>query len=132
MVRPKSTELTDRELAVMQIFWQLSSIEATETAEGARQKLADSGEELAYTTVANVVRGLCDKGFLKQISFERPFQFKAIKSFESVSSRLITDFVSRLFGGSREAMLVQLLERKKLTARERKYLKEVLKEEDES
>ncbi|MEO1523874.1 MAG: BlaI/MecI/CopY family transcriptional regulator [Planctomycetota bacterium] len=127
MARPKSTELTDRELVVMQAFWRNGE---SLTAEDARNKLADSGEELAYATVANVVRALCERGFLKQLSDKRPFQFVAVKSFESVSNRLLGDFLTRLFGGSREAMLVQLLERKKLTSREREYLQQVLAEEE--
>ena len=129
MARPKSTELTDRELVVMQAFWHSGE---SLTAEDARQRLADTGEELAYATVANVVRALCDRGFLKQLSDKRPFQFAAVKSFESVSNRLLGDFVTRLFGGSREAMLVQLLDRKKLTSSEREYLRQVLNDEEDA
>ena len=129
MARPKSTELTDRELVVMQAFWRDGE---SMTAEDARQRLSESGEDLAYATVANVVRALCERGFLQQLSDKRPFQFAPVKSFESVSNRLLGDFLKRLFGGSREAMLVQLLERKKLTTSEREYLKQVLNEEEES
>ena len=127
MARPKSTALTARELAVMQIFWKHSDA----SAEEAREAIAEGGEELAYVTVANVVRGLADKGFLKQINKRRPFRFKAIRSFEDVSKRLVGDMVSRLFGGSREALLVQLLDRKKLSDEERQYLHAVLERQEE-
>ncbi|MFK7737415.1 MAG: BlaI/MecI/CopY family transcriptional regulator [Pirellulaceae bacterium] len=128
MVRPRAKELTDRELAVMQVFWDSRE---SKTAEDARQSLASAGEELAYATVANVVRGLCDRGFLKQENDKRPFTFVPVKSFEAVSNRLLGDLLSRLFGGSREALLVQLLERKQLTDSEREYLRNVLREEEE-
>jgi len=56
MARPKNPELTDRELAVMQVFWQTEEA----TAEQARQALLKAGEEVAYVTIANVVRGLLE------------------------------------------------------------------------
>lgn len=127
MARPKATELTSRELAVMQIFWKQKEA----TAEDARGQLASAGEELAYVTIANVVRGLADKGFLKQTTTARPFRFQAVRSFEEVSKRLVGDLLTRLFEGSREAMLVNLLDRRKLTDEERAYLHDVLtKQED--
>lgn len=126
VARPKAAELTQRELAVMQVFWQQDDASADE----ARAAITKAGESLAYVTVANVVRGLADKGFLKQLNQQRPFRYKAIKTFDHVSKRLVGDMVSRLFNGSREAMLVQLLERRKLTREERDYLHDVLQREE--
>lgn len=122
MGRPKAKELTERELAVMQHFWRCEEATAEET----RAALETSGESLAYTTVANVVRGLADKGVLEQINTERPFRYRASKSFEEVSSNLVGDLISRLFDGSRQAMLVQLFSKKRLTEQERQFLQDVL------
>lgn len=127
MARPKATELTSRELAVMQVFWN----QADASAEEAREHLLSSGEDLAYVTVANVVRGLADKGFLEQTNKVRPFRFKAARSFESVSKRLVGDLVTRLFHGSQEAMLVHLLDRRKLSSEEKAYLASVLEREED-
>lgn len=126
MARPKASELTDRELAVMKVYWQE---EESLTADEARRRLSKEGEKLAYTTVANVVRILVEKKCLKPTNDERPFRYKAIRSFEAVSKRLVGDLVSRLFSGSREALLVQLFSRRKLTAKEREFLKALLEEE---
>lgn len=126
MARPKSIELTARELAVMQLFWK----NGEGTAEQAQAHLVAAGENLAYTTVANVVRNLADKGFLELTNSQRPFQYKAIRKFEDVSKRLVCDLVTRLFAGSRQAMLVQLLDRRKLTTTERAFLQELLQEQD--
>lgn len=127
MARPKSTELTARELAVIKIFWE--QIDAS--ADEAREALAKAGEDLAYVTVANVVRGLADKGFLKQVTRQRPFRYKAIRSFDDVAKRLVGDMVSRVFNGSREALLVQLLDRRKLTQKEREYLTDLLRRQED-
>ena len=122
MARPKTPELTDRELAVMQVFWQTGEC----TAEQARQELLKTGEDVAYVTIANVVRGLLEKGFLKQTHSERPFRYTAIRTFDDVSKKLLGDFMGRLFQGSRQAMLVQLLKHRKLSNAERKLLEQIL------
>ena len=90
--------------------------------------MADKGRELAYTTVATLVRILTDKGFLEQTNDERPLRFKPIRTFEDVSSNLVTDMVKKVFGGSREKLLVRLMEQKKLSSAERRLLEEVLKD----
>lgn len=123
MVRPKAKELTQRELAVMRHYWRCEEA----TAEEARLALEEAGEALAYATVANVVRGLADKGVLELANSERPFRYRAVKSFEEVSSSLVGDLISRLFDGSRQAMLVQLFSQKGLSEQEREFLQEVLR-----
>ena len=126
MARPKNPELTDRELAVMQVFWRTEE----STAEQARQELLKTGEEVAYVTIANVVRGLLQKGFLKQTHSDRPYRYTAVRTFNDVSSKLLGDFIGRLFQGSREAMLTQLLSHRKLNGAERRLLEQILDESE--
>jgi predicted transcriptional regulator len=126
MVRPKAKELTERELEVMHVFWRRGELNAAE----ARDWLAKSSVDRAYVTVANLVRILAEKGFLEQTSQARPFVYRPVRSFEDVSSNLVQDLVERVFHGSREQLLVRVLEQKKLTAKERATLEEILKEQD--
>lgn len=125
MARPKAKELTERELEVMHVFWDGGERTVAEV----RDLLAERGRDLAYTTVATLVRILCEKSFLEQTNSERPFVFRPIKSFEEVSGSLVRDLVQKVFGGSRDQLLVQLLSRKKLTASERSTLEEILREQ---
>ena len=67
------------------------------------------GRELAYTTVATLIRILLDKGFVQQTNEERPFLYKPVRSFQEVSRNLVRDLVDRVFGGSREQLLVHLV-----------------------
>ena len=127
MARPKATELTARELAVMQVFWK----EPEATAEKVHHHICASGEKLAYVTVANVVRGLVGKEFLKQTNEKRPFTYRALRSFEQVSRNIVGDMVAKLFEGSREAMLVHLLDRHKLSDEERAYLQQILEDQED-
>jgi len=124
VARPAAKELTERELDVMHIFWEHGS----QTAAEVRDSLADEGRELAYTTVATLIKILVDKRFLKQTGEQRPFVYQPIRSFDEVSRRLVGDLVSRVFQGSREELLVRLLDGKKLTTKERRLLEQILEE----
>ncbi|MEM7457278.1 MAG: BlaI/MecI/CopY family transcriptional regulator [Planctomycetota bacterium] len=128
MVRPKSNVLTDRELAVMQVFWQHEEA----TSEVVLEELKQQGESLAYVTVANVVRGLLERGFLKQTHRERPYRYRAARTFDSVSKSLVGDLVKRVFNGSRESLLVHVLKQKKLSANERALLMDILDESSDA
>ena len=125
MARPAAKELTNRELEVMQTFWKRGAI----TAQEARDELARAGVDRAYTTVATLIRILTEKGFLKQTTTERPFLFVAARSYEDVSRRLLGDLLDRVFQGSRELLLVRLMEREKLSAKERARLEKLLREQ---
>ena len=118
MARPPAKELTERELEVMHVFWKAGLSTAAEI----REQLAATGRDLAYTTVATLIRILSDKGFLEQTNTERPFLYRPLRTFEDVSRSMVGDLVERLFRGSRELLLVRLLEERKLTAKERAVL----------
>jgi BlaI family transcriptional regulator, penicillinase repressor len=124
MARPAAKDLTERELEVMHVFWAGAELTAAE----ARELLADSGRDLSYPTVANLVRALHEKGFLQPTNDERPFRYLACKTYEEVSGRLLTDLVSRVFRGSREQLFVRLLDGRKLTRQERGVLEGLLQE----
>jgi predicted transcriptional regulator len=124
MARPPAKELTERELEVMQVIWKRGDC----TVSDVRDDLAAAGQDLAYTTVATLVRILTEKQFVEQITDERPFLFRPVRSYEDVSARMLDDLVDRVFQGSREALLVRLVDQKKLTAKERALLTQILKE----
>ena len=127
MARPPAKELTERELQIMQLFWKRGEMTAAE----ARDALAEAGLDLAYTTVATLVKILVDKDFLLQTNSERPYRFVPVRSYEEVSGRLLGDLVERVFDGSRELLLTRLLEQKRLTAKERAFLEQFLNEQKE-
>ncbi len=127
MGRPPAKDLTERELEVMHVFWKRQEATAAE----ARDLLAASGVDRAYTTIATLVRILHEKGYLRPTNAERPFRYRAVRTYEEVSGRLLGDMIQRVFRGSREQLLLRLAEQRKLSARERALLEEILKEQDE-
>jgi BlaI family transcriptional regulator, penicillinase repressor len=126
MGRPAARELTERELEVMHVFWNRGESTVAEV----RDVMAESGLDRAYTTVATLVRILADKSFLVQTKAERPFSYRPARTYEDVSRKLLGDLLDRVFRGSREQLLVRLMEQKALTAKERALLGNVLQEEE--
>src|SRR5262245_35796238 len=105
MGRPRARDLTERELEVMHIFWSRGEATAAE----ARDRLAATGLDRNYTTIANLVRGLNEKGFLRQVNAERPFGYRPVRTFEDVSGQILGDLVRRVFRGSRAQLLCRLV-----------------------
>lgn len=125
MARPPAKDLTERELEVMHVFWTHGEATAAE----ARDRLAASGLDRTYVTIANLVRTLEEKGYLRQVNRERPFVYRPARSYEEVTGRLLGDLIQRVFRGSRSQLLCRLLEQRKLTAEERKFLQQILEEQ---
>ena len=125
MARPAAKELTERELEVMHTFWK----HGEQTAHDARDQLESQGIERAYVTVANLVRILFEKGYLKPVNDQRPFRYVPTRSFDDVSNNLVGDLVRRVFHGSREQLLVNLVQAKKLTKKEKAVLRSLLEDE---
>src|SRR4051812_12541429 len=110
MGRPAARDLTERELEVMHTFWSRGEATAAE----ARDRLAASGLDRTYATIANLVRGLHERGFLRQVNAERPFVYRASRTYEDVSGRLLGDLIQKVFRGSRSQLLCRLVEDRKL------------------
>ena len=126
MNRPPAEALTERELEVMHVFWA----NGIQSAQDARDKLENRGRVLTYTTVATLCKILWEKKFLVRIGEARPFQFKPAKSFQEVSKYLVSELVQRVFQGSREQLLLNVIGSKKLTKQKRKLLEDLLREDD--
>jgi len=126
MARPPAKELTERELEVMHVFWNRGESTVAEV----RDILAESGLDRAYTTVATLVRILADKSFLVQTNQDRPFSYRSARSYEDVSRKLLGELLDRVFRGSREQLLVRLMEQKALTVKERALLGDVLRQKE--
>jgi BlaI family penicillinase repressor len=123
MGRPRARDLTERELEVMHAFW---NHEGDATAAEVRNRLASTGLDRTYTTVATLIRILFDKGFLTQVNDARPFRYRVSRSFDDISERFLGDLIQRVFQGSREQLFVRLFKQRKLTAGERAILSKIL------
>ena len=128
MARPKAKELTERELEIMHVFWQDGRI----TANQVRDAMAKNGRELAYTTVATLIKILTEKGFIRQTNDDRPFEYEPIRSFDEVSGSLLSDVVHKVFQGSRTQLLMRLMDQERLSESEVGMLQKLLQQQDHS
>ena len=67
------------------------------TAAEIRDRLAASGLDRTYTTIATLVRNLEEKGFLAQVNQARPFRYRVARTFEDISERFLGDLIERVF-----------------------------------
>jgi len=114
------------ELEVMHVFWA----KGQQSAQDARDELENRGRVLTYTTVATLCKILFEKNFFERIGEARPFHFKPAKTFQEVSKHLVSELVERVFQGSREQLLLNVIGSKKLTKQKRKLLEDLLREDE--
>jgi predicted transcriptional regulator len=111
--------LGDRELDVMGVLWDLGSGTVTEV----RDKLP---ADLAYTTVLTILRNLEAKEFVYHSA-----EGKAHRYFPQIAQRAarrsaISKIVDKLFHGSPEQLVAQLVEDEHLSAEDMKRLRALL------
>ena len=126
MNRRPAEALTERELEVMHVFWARGQ----QSAQDARDELESRGRNLTYTTVATLCKILWEKEFLERVGEARPFQFKPAKSFQEVSKHLVSDLIHRVFQGSREQLLLNVIGNKKLSKQKLAMLEDLLREDE--
>ena len=128
MARKKSLNLTEAELRLMDVVWQKGSATVAEVADALPKQLG-----LAYNTVLTTMRILEDKGYLKHTKPKegRAFVYKPVVSREDASRSAVRHLLSRFFGNSKEALVLNLLEDDDLSDNERKRIQALLKEEDQ-
>ncbi len=118
---------TDRELDVMAVLWERRSATVAEV----REALDD---DLAYTTVLTVLRTLEQKGYVRHEEEGKAHRYYPLVAREQAGTSALTRLVDKVFGGSPELLLTQLVSESKLTESElrrmRRLLEQRLKEEN--
>ena len=126
MRRRKQQQLTPLELEIMHALWELGSA----PVQAVQQALAEGGNKLAYTTVQTMLNVLWRKQKVKRTMVERAFWYEAAVSRQRALATALNDVVTRLFGGSAEALVLSLMETKQITPQTLKKLQEMLEEEE--
>lgn len=112
-MRPKSKTLTGQELEIMKIIWELNTATVRDVYEALLKR-----RKIAYTTVMTMMKILEEKGYLKKQSGEKAYVYEAARPKAQVLKAMVTDFVSRVFNGSAEPLLVQLVKDRHLSAQD--------------
>jgi predicted transcriptional regulator len=110
---------SDRELDVMHVLWR----HGPATVADVRRHLSD---DLAYTTVLTVLRTLEAKGHVSHTEEGKAHRYAAKVPERTARRTALARLVDRVFGGSAELLLTQLVADRNLSEDELKRLRTLL------
>jgi predicted transcriptional regulator len=125
-VPPKqSVTLTEAELRIMDVLWRKGSATVQQVLEMLTEK-----PSLAYNSVLTTVRILEKKGYVRHVKDGRAYVYEPQIQRDEASRSEIRHLVSRFFGNSHEALVLNILEDDGLETDELKRLRELLERSD--
>lgn len=106
--KSNSSQLTPLEMRIMQVLWSGGE---PMTVQAVQEGLE---EELAYTTVQTMLNVLTRKGHLERERTGRAFVYRTLKSRETSSGGAVRDLLNRIFDGSVESLLMNLVQTRQI------------------
>jgi BlaI family transcriptional regulator, penicillinase repressor len=119
--REREAIFTERELDVMDILWRRGSGTVGEVQE----QLSDS---LAYTTVLTILRTLEEKGFVGHEPEGRAYRYHPLVEREQAQESHVQRLLRKLFSGSPELLMTQLVADRDIPRDELERLRKLLDE----
>ena len=117
----RDVTLTAREQDIMDVLWDRE----TATVSEVQARLSD---DLAYTTVLTVLRVLEQKGYVSHEAEGRAHRYRPLVGRSEARSSALRQLIGRVFGGSPEALLTQLVSDDALTDRAAERIRSMLDE----
>jgi BlaI family penicillinase repressor len=113
--------LTQRELDIMSVLWELGEATATEV----RERIDPA---LAYTSVSTMIRTLELKGYVSHRKGEgKTHVYYPVIDREMAGESALGRVLDKIYGGSPIKLLAQLVEQRKLTDAELARMRDLLK-----
>jgi len=119
--------LTELELEIMSRVWAHYPCTVREV-----QTALKAEKELAYTSIATIMKILEEKGFLTSQKNEKTHLFSPCVSKESYESKALKHVAEKLFNGSPGSMVARLLDEAELSPEDIKKIRMILKERDKT
>ena len=111
------------EMAILDSLWRGGA----GTAHEVRDRLAPQ-RDLAYSTVLTVLRRMEEKGMLSRSKVSRCHVYEAAIDRKEVRRSSLRELLGRCFGGSRDELLLHLVQDEKLAEDELRRLEQLLRE----
>jgi predicted transcriptional regulator len=112
-MRPKSRTLTEQELEIMKVVWELRSATVRDVYETLLRR-----RKIAYTTVMTMMNVLETKQYLKKRTEGRAYVYQATRPRSEVIKAMVREFVNRVFNGSAEPLLAHLVKDRRLSQKD--------------
>lgn len=126
MARPRSTQPTNAELAILRVLWERGPSTVRDVHEALPR-----GDDIGYTTVLKMLQIMVDKGQVKRREEGRGHVYRAAQSQEVTQQKLVTDLMERAFGGSAAGLVMQALSAKPASEAELERIRELIDEAQE-
>lgn len=110
---------TDRELDVMAVLWRNGNGTVAEV----RDALPD---DLAYNTVLTVLRTLQEKGYVRPVAEGRAHRYVPTVTQEQAGKTVLARVLDKVFAGSTESLLTQLVSDRAVSPDELRRLRKLL------
>lgn len=117
-------ELTPLELEVIRVLWDTGPA----TVQAVHQRIQPQ-RELAYNTVQTVLNILHRKGKVKRITQQRAYVYSPAVSQENAATSALKNLVDRLFGGRPEALVLNMVKNRQLSAEQLAELQRMVEQE---
>ena len=113
--------LTQRELDIMSVLWELGEATATEV----RDRI---DPDLAYTSISSMIRTLELKGFVSHRRGEgKTHVYFPVIDAETAGESALGRVLDKVYGGSPIKLLAHLMERQRLSDKELARMRDLLK-----
>ena len=122
-MKNKTPKLTDAELEIMHVLWELDDATVREVHERLNQRRA-----LAYTTVMTMMNILEEKGHLTRHKQGRAYRYEPVRPKSQVISGMVDDFVGKVFEGSARPLVLGLVKDRKLSEKDLEEIARLIKE----
>lgn len=122
MTNQQTYRLGDLQLRIMRVLWRSAPASVAEV----QSEL--EGDELAYTTVATMLRKMEDRGLLGHREQGRKFLYEPVVSAEDVTRSMADDLVDRLFEGNLADTVSHLLETREVSRKELARLEQLIQQ----
>jgi len=119
----KLETLTKQELEIMKIVWNRKSSTVRDVYEALLEQ-----RQIAYTTVMTMMKILEKKKFLKKTQQDRAFVYQPVRPKEQVIRTMVQDFVTRVFDGSAEPLLMHLVKDRHLSEKDVREITRMIRE----
>ncbi|MGH7469510.1 MAG: BlaI/MecI/CopY family transcriptional regulator [Longimicrobiales bacterium] len=110
---------TERELDIMSILWRLGPA----TVAQVREELSD---DLAYTSVLSALQTLEEKGYVDHEAEGRAYRYRPLVAADAAGGTALTRLLDKIFHGSAEQLLAQLVTERQIAPEELKRMRKLL------
>ncbi len=130
--------LGDLQLRIMRVLWEQGGATVSEVHEALRRQArrpegaalgrSAADRQLAYTTIATMLRKMEDRGLVTHDADGRRFVYRAAVGADEVTRSMAGDLLDRLFEGSLADMVHHMLTEREVSQEELSRLEQLIAE----